>query len=76
MSHPDTSYGLPRENRGECSSCGTSIPLSEPILVKFQRCYYCGRSHPFGGVWKGRTTPVIVVAAVAFLAIWWTRAPF
>ena len=69
MSHQFAS--LEGEQRAHCSACGTSIPVSEPILVKFQRCYYCGQSHPLGNVWKGRTAAV--VAAAACLAVWWAR---
>jgi|GEM_PF-2067527 len=61
------------ENHRDCRGCGTSIPLSEPILVKFQRCYYCGQRHPFGNVWFNRTAPVAVIAAIGLIALWWVQ---
>lgn len=61
------------ETHHSCRGCGTSIPVSEPILVKFQRCYYCGQHHPFGNVWVSRTAPVAVVAAIGLIALWWTQ---
>jgi hypothetical protein len=73
MPHPCTSSACDAD--GECRSCGTSIPLSEPILVKFQRCYYCGRHHPLGPDWTLTTVPVIVVAVIGLFAIWWTHLP-
>jgi hypothetical protein len=57
----------------ECRSCGSPIAPDEPILTKFQRCYYCGRHHPLGGTWTLTTVPVMVAAAIGLLAIWWTN---
>jgi hypothetical protein len=57
----------------ECRSCGTPIPPAEPILLKFQRCYYCGRHHPLGRNWTLTTVPVIIAAMIGLLAIWWTH---
>jgi hypothetical protein len=57
----------------DCRSCGTSIPSSEPILVKFQRCYYCGQHHPFGNIWMNRTAPAIIMAAIGLIALWWVQ---
>ena len=59
----------------DCRSYGTSIPSSEPILVKFQRCYYCGRHHPFGRLWLNSTAPVVIVAVIGLIAILWTHLP-
>ncbi len=58
---------------GTCTGCGTALPVSEPILVKFHRCYYCGRHNPLGPVWKLRTAPAIIAAAIGIIAIWWTQ---
>ncbi|MGD9924421.1 MAG: hypothetical protein AB7V13_23705 [Pseudorhodoplanes sp.] len=59
----------------QCRSCGTPVPTADPIFVKFQRCYYCGRHHPLGGKWTLTTVPVILAAMVGLLAIWWTQMP-
>ena len=60
---------------GHCRSCQTPLPHSEPILVKFQRCNYCGRHHPLGGTWTLTTAPVVVAATLGLLAIVWTHLP-
>lgn len=58
--------------RGErCRGCGTSLPFSDLILRKFQRCYYCGRHNPFGGDWRSLITPAIIVTAIAAVGVWW-----
>lgn len=59
----------------ECRSCGSPIAPDEPILTKFQRCYFCGRRHPLGSRWTLTTVPAIIAAAVGLLAIWWTHLP-
>jgi hypothetical protein len=59
----------------ECRSCGSPIAADEPILAKFQRCYYCGRHHPLGRTWTLTTAPVMIAAAIGFLAFWWTHLP-
>jgi hypothetical protein len=64
---------MPRTS-AECRSCGSPIAPDDPILTKFQRCYYCGRHHPLGRNWTLTTVPVIV-AAIGLLAIWWTHLP-
>jgi hypothetical protein len=56
----------------ECRSCGSPIAPDEPILVKFQRCYYCGRRHPHGSKWTLATAPAIIAVVAGLLAIWWT----
>lgn len=61
------------EARRDCRGCGTSIPLTETILVKFQRCYYCGQHHPFGHAWMNRTAPAVIIAAIGLIALWWTQ---
>lgn len=72
MSHTSSS----RHGAGaECRSCGTPLPPAEPILVKFQRCYYCGRHRPLGSKWTLSTMPVIIAAMIGLLAIWWTHLP-
>jgi hypothetical protein len=72
MSH---SSAAGHDASAQCRSCGTAIPHSEPILLKFQRCYYCGRHHPLGRNWTLTTVPVIVAAMIGLLAIWWTHLP-
>ena len=68
MSHASSSrHGV----SAECRTCGTPIPSTDPILEKFQRCYYCGRHRPFGNNWTLTTVPVIVAAVIGLLAIWW-----
>ncbi|HWV40756.1 hypothetical protein [Pseudorhodoplanes sp.] len=59
----------------ECRSCGSPIAPDEPILTKFQRCYYCGRHHPLGSKWTLTTAPVIIVAVIGLIAVWWTHLP-
>lgn len=71
----ENAHGFDGDPRGECCSCGTSIPLSDLILQKFQRCYYCGKSNPFGTKWKSLLTPIVVITAMTVLTIWWTQAP-
>lgn len=56
---------------GKCRSCGTSLPLSDLILQKFQRCYYCGRHNPFGADWRNLIAPGIAVVALAAVSMWW-----
>jgi hypothetical protein len=57
----------------ECRSCGSPITADDPILTKFQRCYYCGQHHPFGRNWTLTTVPVIIAAMAGLLAFWWTH---
>ncbi|NWG26676.1 MAG: hypothetical protein HXY30_20040 [Pseudorhodoplanes sp.] len=59
---------------GTCRTCGTSIPLSDLILEKFCRCYYCGKANPFGANWKTVLPPAVVLAALAMLTTWWKQA--
>ena len=49
------------------------IPHSEPILLKFQRCYYCGRHNPFGADWRSLVAPALVVTVLAALTMWWRQ---
>jgi hypothetical protein len=72
MSHSSNSH---RGVGAECRSCGTPIPPADPILVKFRRCYYCGRHRPLGNNWTLTTVPVIIAAVIGLLAIWWTHLP-
>jgi hypothetical protein len=58
---------------GKCRSCGTSLPLSDMILRKFQRCYYCGRHNPFGADWRSLVAPALVVTVLAALTMWWRQ---
>jgi hypothetical protein len=75
MSHPSIAHTHADDVCANCVSCGTSLPLTEPILVKFQRCYYCGQHHPCGSAWKNRTAPVVAAAAIGVIAIWWMHLP-
>jgi hypothetical protein len=59
----------------ECRSCRTPIPPAEPILAKFDRCYYCGRYRPLGRNWTLTTVPVIAVAVIGLVALWWANLP-
>jgi hypothetical protein len=61
------------EAHGECIGCGTQLPLAEPILAKFHRCYYCGQHHPLGRARKNHTAPVLIAAAIGLIALWWTQ---
>ena len=56
----------------ECRSCSSPIAPDEPILTKFQRCYYCGRHNPFGADWRGVVAPALVIA-IAALTVWWKQ---
>ena len=58
---------------GKCRCCGTSLPLSDLILEKFQRCYYCGQHRPFGTDWKTLIAPAVLVATFAALTMWWKQ---
>lgn len=60
------------DRHGKCRSCGTSLPFSDLILQKFQRCYYCGRHNPFGADWRGIVAPALVIALAA-LTMWWKQ---
>jgi hypothetical protein len=73
MSRPVQSAAPGSEAHGECIGCGTSLPLREPILVKFHRCYYCGRHRPLGSGRRNRTAPVLIAAAFGLIALWWTQ---
>ena len=64
-----------REQRADCCACGTSIPVTDLILEKFQRCYYCGKHNPFGTNWKSLLTPIVVITAMTALTVWWSRTP-
>lgn len=61
------------DRHGKCRCCGTSLPLSDMILRKFQRCYYCGRHNPFGTDWRGIVAPALFVTALAALTMWWKQ---
>jgi hypothetical protein len=73
MSRSVQSAAPGHEAHGECIGCGTSLPLSEPILVKFHRCYYCGQHRPLGSGRRDRTAPVVIAAAFGLIALWWTQ---
>lgn len=73
MSRPDPKMALGHDSGRECIGCGTAIPLDEPILLKFHRCYYCGQHRPFGSEWRSRTAPVLIAATIGLLALWWTQ---
>jgi hypothetical protein len=59
---------------GKCRCCGTSLPPSDMILRKFQRCYYCGRHNPLSANWRGMIAPAFTVTIVATLTMWWKQA--
>ncbi len=73
MSRPDPTAAHDHDARGQCIGCGTSLPLAEPILVKFHRCYYCGQHGPLGSGRRNRTAPVVFAAAIGLIALWWTQ---
>lgn len=73
MPHPSSVQTC--EAGAECRACGTTIPLNEPILVKFRRCFYCGRHDPLGASWTNTTAPVVIAALIGLIAIWWTHIP-
>jgi hypothetical protein len=56
-----------------CSQCGTSLPASDPILVKFRRCYYCGQHDPCGRPFTHATAPALIATAIGVIALVWTR---
>jgi DNA-directed RNA polymerase subunit RPC12/RpoP len=58
---------------GKCRRCGTALPLSDMILQKFHRCYYCGQHKPFGTDWRIVAAPALVFAALAALTVWWKQ---
>jgi hypothetical protein len=58
---------------GKCRCCGTSLPLSDIVLQKFQRCYYCGRHNPFGAGWRSLIAAAFAVTLAAALAMWWKQ---
>jgi hypothetical protein len=55
---------------GTCRACGTNIPLSDLILEKFRRCYYCGKADPFGADWRNLLAPAVVLLILTMLAMW------
>lgn len=73
MSRLEPKMALDHDAGRECIGCGTPIPLTETILVKFHRCYYCGQHHPHGNAWRNRTAPVLIAAAIGLIALLWTR---
>lgn len=73
MSRADPKMVLEQDSSRECIGCGTAIPLSEPILLKFHRCYYCGQHRPFGSAWRTRTAPVVIAATIGLIAVLWSR---
>ncbi len=73
MSCSDTSIAPNLEAQGECIGCGTQLSLSEPILVKFHRCYYCGQHGPLGRGRANHTAPMMIAAAIGLIALWWTQ---
>jgi hypothetical protein len=75
MSSLDTPYAWLREQRRACLRCGTEIPASDPILQKLKRCHHCGKRHPFGIGRKNLLGPLVVIAAMAALTIWWGHPP-
>ena len=64
-------YKLDRHSK--CRSCGTSLPLSDLILQKFQRCYYCGRHNPLSAGWRSLIAPAFAVTVAAALTMWWKQ---
>ena len=73
MSRTNPKMAFDHDAGRECIGCGTCIPLAEPILVKFHRCYYCGQHHPHGSEWRNRTAPVLIAAAIGLIALLWTQ---
>ncbi len=73
MSRSDPIAATDLESGRDCSGCGTKIPLREPILLKFHRCYYCGQHRPFGSEWRTRKAPVFIAATIGLIALWWTQ---
>lgn len=73
MSFASPSAAPGHEAHGDCIGCGTALPLSEPILVKFHRCYYCGQHHPLGRGRANHTAPVLIAAAIGLIALLWTQ---
>ena len=73
MSRSDPNVAPGHDGGRECIGCGTAIPSNEPILVKFHRCYYCGRHRPFGSEWRTRTAPVVIAATIGLIAVLWSR---
>ncbi len=73
MSRSNLKMALDHDAGRECIGCGTCIPLTETILVKFHRCYYCGQHHPLGSEWRNRTAPVLIAATIGLIALWWTQ---
>ena len=71
MPEAATFNAVSHDPRGTCRGCGTSIPLSDVILRKFRRCYYCGKASPFGPGVRGLAVPA-VRATLAVAAMWWT----
>lgn len=61
------------EAHGDCIGCGTSLSRSEPILVTFRRCYYCGQHNPLGSGRQNHTAPVLIAATIGLIALWWTQ---
>lgn len=65
---------LYRVNRdGKCRKCGTHLPLSDLVLQKFRRCYYCGRHNPLGADWRNIAAPGVMAALAALTMLWWTQ---
>lgn len=57
-----------------CRNCGTIIPPAEPVLVKFHRCYYCGRYDPCGSSWRTLVLSGAVIAAMSAFTAWWGQS--
>ncbi len=73
MPRPDPNAAHPHDKHGQCIGCGTSLALTEPILLKFRRCYYCGQHRPLGRGGRNRTAPVVIATAIGLIALWWTQ---
>jgi hypothetical protein len=56
-----------------CRACGTPLPADDLILVKFRRCFYCGRYNPLRANRKALLTPLALVAAATALTVWWSQ---
>jgi hypothetical protein len=67
------SHILSHEPHGICRGCGTPIPHSEVILQKFWRCYYCGKTNPFGSNARGLVLPAAFAMLLAATAMWWAQ---
>ncbi len=65
--------GSRKELHRACRQCGTSLPASEPVLVKFRRCYYCGQHNPVRRPFLHATAPALLASTIGLIALAWTR---